>query len=114
MAKPEQVQDENLRALLTEAREAYLSDRNADCMQKAGAAFEALLRQQPTFLDAPARHTSRLFMQLHPPFPAHLGLSVKGAGTAEPQVVLEQPKYTNSEAITFYEYVSDCLVEAKL
>ncbi len=43
-----------------------------------------------------------------------LGLTLKDGGTTVPEIVFERREFSNPEAITFYEYVSDCIVCAKL
>lgn len=108
MAKPDQVQDARLRGLLVAAREAYLGDRNLESVEKSVEAFLELLRRQPDFLTAGpfAGNTRRVFPQL--------GVTLKGAGTATPEAVFERRNFSNPEAITYYEYVSDCLVAARL
>ncbi len=108
MAKPDQVQDPQLRGLMVAAREAYLGDRNLECVEKSLEALLELLRRQPDFLTAGpfARNNRRAFPQL--------GVTLKGAGTAAPEAAFERRQFSNPEAITFYEYVSDCLVAAQL
>lgn len=108
MAKPDKVNDPQLRSMIAAAREAYLDDRNLECVEKSMEAFAELLRRQPTFLsDGPfAGNNRRVFPQL--------GVTLKSAGTATPEVVLERRQFSNPEAITYYEYVSDCIVAAKL
>ena len=108
MAKPDQVKDPQLRALLVAAREAYLEDRNLDCVERSLDAFLELLRRQPDFLTTGpfAGNNRRAFPQL--------GVTLKGAGGATPEVVFERRQFSNPEAITYYEYVSDCLVAANL
>ena len=108
MAKPTQIQDPDLRALIAEAREAYLDDRNLDCVEKSMAAFVELLRRQPDFLTGGpfAGNNRRVFPQL--------GVRLMGAGTATPTFEYDRRQFSNPEAITWYEYVSDCLVAAKM
>jgi len=108
VAKPDKVQDPQLRALIVEARAAYLGDRNLECVEKSVAAFLELLRRQPEFVTAGpfAGNNRRVFPQL--------GVTLKGAGGAAPEVVFDRQQFSNPEAITFYEYVSDCLVAAKV
>lgn len=108
MAKPDQVQDPQLRGLLAAAREAYLADRNLECVETSLAAFQELLRRQPDFLTSgPFAKDNRRS------FPLQLGVALKGSGAAT-EFVLERRGFSNPEAITFYEYISDCLVAAKL
>lgn len=108
MAKPDQVQGTQLRALMVAAREAYLGDRNLECVEKSIEAMLELLRRQPDFLTAGpfARDNRRAFPRL--------GVTVKASGSGAPEAVFERQQFSNPEAITFYEYVSDCLVAAKV
>lgn len=108
MARPGQIQDPQLRELVTAARQAYLDDRNLDSVEQSLGAFVELLRRQPDFFSAGpfAGNNRRAFPQL--------GVTLRGAGTASPEAVFERRQFSNPEAITFYEYVSDCLVAAKL
>lgn len=108
MAKPDQVQDPRLRDLLVAARAAYLDDRNLECIEQSAVAFSELLQRQPDFLTSGpfAGNNRRTFPQL--------GVSLTNDSAAGPRVVLDRRQFSNPEAITFYEYVSDCLVAAKL
>lgn len=94
--------------MIAAARAAYLDDRNLECVEKSVDAFLELLRRQPDFMSAGpfAGNNRRVFPQL--------GVTLKGAGSAAPEVVFERRQFSNPEAITFYEYVSDCLVAAKV
>src|SRR6266508_4419737 len=108
MARPSQVQDSDLRRLIEEARAAYLADDNRGSIEKSTAAFLELLRRQPDFLSAGpfARNNRRVWPQL--------GVTLKTGDDAPPEVTFERERFTNPEAITYYEYVSDCLVAARL
>lgn len=108
MARPSQVQDPDLRRLIEEARAAYLADANHESIEKSTAAFLELLRRQPDFLSAGpfARNNRRVWPQL--------GVTLKTEAETPPEVVFERERFTNPEAITYYEYVSDCIVAANL
>ncbi|MGH2589156.1 MAG: hypothetical protein ACRDJE_29890 [Dehalococcoidia bacterium] len=108
MARPDQVQDPTLRGLMAAAREAYLGDRNQESVEQSLEAFRELLRRQPDFLTSGpfAGNNRRVFPQL--------GVSLKGERTPAPELVFERRQFSNPEAITYFEYVSDCLVAAKL
>ena len=108
MARADQVQDSQLRGLLTAARAAYLDDRNLESVEKSLEAFSELLRRQPDFLSSGpfAGNNRRVFPQI--------GVSLKGAGSPSPELVYERHQFSNPEAITYFEYVSDCIVAAKL
>lgn len=108
MARPSQVQDEELRGLISAAREDYLADRNLESVEKSVAAFRGLLARQPDFLSAGpfAGNNRRVFPQL--------GVTMKRSEGGPPEFVFERRQFSNPEAITWYEYVSDCLVAAKL
>lgn len=109
MAKPDQVQNSQLRGLIAAARQAYLDDRNLECVETSLAAFTELLRRQPDFLTA-----GPFAGNLRRAFPRDLGVTLQDAATGAPAAVLERRHFSNPEAITLYEYVSDCIVAAKL
>jgi hypothetical protein len=108
MARPSQVQDPHLRALIADARAAYLDDRNLECVEKSMEAFVELLRRQPDFLTGGpfAGNNRRAFPQL--------GVKLSGVESGTPAVEYDRRQFSNPEAITWFEYVSDCLVAAKL
>ncbi len=108
MARPSQVQDPELRELIEAARAGYLDDRNTESVEKSLEAFLALLRRQPDFLTSGpfAGNNRRVFPQL--------GVKLTGAGTTSPALTYERRDFSNPEAITWYEYVSDCIVAAQL
>jgi hypothetical protein len=109
MAKPDQILDPHLRALVASAREAYLDDRNLVCVERSVEAFAELLQRQPDFLTAgPFAGNARRA------FPRDLGVALQVAESGVPALVFERRQFSNPEAITFYEYVSDCIVAAKL
>ncbi|MGD9891192.1 MAG: hypothetical protein AB7R89_16595 [Dehalococcoidia bacterium] len=109
MAKPDQIQDPQLRSLIASAREAYLDDRNLECVESSLEAFTELLRRHPDFLTAgPFAGNARRA------FPRDLGVALQGVDSGVPAAVIERRQFSNPEAITLYEYVSDCIVAAKL
>ena len=108
MARPTDVQDDGLRALITAARAAYMDGNYRDSVQRSTDAFLELLRRQPDFLSAGpfAGNNRRVWPQL--------GVALKTGDGRPPQVVFEREQFTRSEAITYYEYASDSIVAAKL
>jgi hypothetical protein len=109
VAKPDQIQDQQLRDLMQAARAAYLDDRNLECVETSLQAFAGLLQRQPDFLTAgPFAGNARRV------FPRDLGVSLQGGPAGVPVAVLDRRTFSNPEAITLYEYVSDCIVAAKL
>jgi hypothetical protein len=90
------------------ARDAYLGDRSLESVERSLEAFRELLRRQPDFMTSGpfAGNNRRVFPQL--------GVSLKGAGTTTPELVFERRQFSNPEAITYFEYVSDCIVAADL
>jgi len=108
VAKPSQIQDPDLRGLVEAAREGYLDDRNVESVEKSLQAFMELLRRQPDFLSSGpfAGNNRRALPQL--------GVTLKGMGTDSPEAIFERRAFSNPEAITFYEYVSDCIVAVRL
>lgn len=108
MARPSQVQDPELRRLVEEARTAYLNDDNRGSIDKSVEAFLLLLRRQPDFLTAGpfAGNNRRVWPQL--------GANLSTSDDRPPEVVYQREEFTNPEAITYYEFVTDCIVAAKL
>jgi hypothetical protein len=108
MARPTDIQDADLRALVTAARSAYMEGNYRDSVQRSTDAFLELLRRQPDFLTKGpfAGNTRRVWPQL--------GVALKTSDGVPPQVVFERDQFTRSEAITYYEYASDSIVAAKL
>jgi hypothetical protein len=108
MARPSQIQDPELRGLVEAARAGYLDDRNTESVEKSVEAFLGLLRRQPDFLTAGpfAGNNRRAFPQL--------GVTLKSGDSAAPGAFFERREFSNPEAITFFEYVSDCIVAANL
>jgi hypothetical protein len=109
MAKPDQILDPQLHSLIASAREAYLDDRNLECVETSLEAFTELLRRQPDFLTA-----GPFAGNVRRAFPRDLGVALQSAESGAPEAVLERRQFSNPEAITLYEYVSDCIVAAKL
>jgi len=108
MARPTDVQDAGLRDIITAARSAYMDGNYRDSVQRSTDAFLELLRRQPDFLTAGpfAGNTRRVWPQL--------GVALKTGDGGPPQVVFEREQFTRSEAITYFEYISDSIVAAKL
>lgn len=107
MAKPEQIQDAELRALVAAARAAYLAGDYAESVRKSADAFLGLLRRQPDFLTAgPFAKNPRLVWP-------QLGAVLK-TDDGPPRVEFQRQQFTRSEAITYFEYTSDSIVAAKL
>jgi hypothetical protein len=106
VAKPDQIQDAELRRLVAESREAYLDGNDLRSVEKSVDAFLELLRRYPEFLTKGpfAGNNRRVWPQL--------GVTLKTDGI--PEAILERREFSNPEAITYYEYVSDCIVAAGL
>jgi hypothetical protein len=109
VAKPDQILDPQLRDLVAAARAAYLDGRNLDSMESSLDAFIALLQRRPDFLSA-----GPFAGNLRRAFPRDLGVKLQDATNGPPIAELERRQFSNPEAITFFEYVSDCIVAAKL
>jgi hypothetical protein len=106
VAKPDQIKDAELRGLVAAAREAYLDGDNLRSVEKSIDAFLEMLRRFPKFLtEGPFAGNNRRA------WPG-LGVTLKTDGV--PEAILERREFSNPEAITYYEYVSDCIVAAGL
>lgn len=108
MAKPSQVRNSELRGLIEEARRAYLDDDARRSIEQSVAAFKGLLRLRPDFLTTGpfAGNNRRVWPQL--------GVSLRLQDPTAPEVTYEREQYSTPDAITFYEYVTDCIVASEI
>jgi hypothetical protein len=109
VAKADQILDPQLRDLVAAARAAYLDGRNLDSMESSLEAFTGLIQRRPDFLTA-----GPFAGNMRRAFPRDLGVKLHDAANGPPTAELERRRFSNPEAITFFEYVSDCIVAAKL
>ncbi len=108
MAKPDQVKDAELRALINSARTAYLNAEQAESVHKSTEAFLGLLKRQPDFFSSgPNAGTSRVVWP-------RLGAILETSEGSPPRIVYDRETFSTSEAITYYEFALDSIVTAGL
>jgi hypothetical protein len=95
MAKPDQIQDETLRALVLEARTAYLGGRATESVHRSVEALLRLMHQHPDFIALQRRPgTAARVGRVWP----GLGVKVELAADQPPRAVYEPapPCHTDS------------------
>ncbi len=111
MPRPEQVQDEKLRSLLDGARDAYRSGDSTESVHKSVDVLLSVIQLRPDFIQmqrtvgTPAR-AGRVW-------PA-LGVKVHLAENQTPLAVYDRDLFSKAEAITFYEFALESVVDANL
>ena len=96
MARPEQIQSEELRPLLQEAHRALRAGDPATAVHRCADAFLKLAAQYPYVLQLPPR------MRVHP-WP-QLGANLVLEEGQPPRIDYHRGDFALSEAITYYEY----------
>ena len=111
MAKPDQIQDETLRALVLEARAAYLGGQATESVHRSVEALLRLMHQHPDFIALQRQPgTAARVGRVWP----GLGVKVELAADQPPRAVYERETFSTSEAITFYEFALESVIDAKL
>ena len=111
MAKPDQIQDETLRTLVLEARAAYLGGQATESVHRSVDALLRLMHQHPDFIALQRRPgTAARVGRVWP----GLGVKVELAADQPPRAVYERETFSTSEAITFYEFALESVIDAKL
>src|SRR3712207_5808815 len=93
------IKDEDFRERLTQAREAYLGDRNSEGVELSVGVLVDLLRADPGALVG-TRLDEKNFRSAFP----NLGVTLHNRGTADLKAEYDGRTYTMSEAIYYYEY----------
>ncbi len=97
MPKPADVQDPELRALITDAHRAMREGDSTTAVHRCADAFLLLAQKRPAVLQLPPG------MRIHP-FPRLGAILVLNDGQP-PEVDYHREKFSFSEAVTYYEYV---------
>jgi hypothetical protein len=111
MAKPEQIHNQTLRTLVTEARTAYLGGQATASVQRSVEALLLLMQQRPDFIQL--QRAPGVAPRVGRVWPG-LGIKVELAQDQLPHAVYERQTFSTSEAITFYEFALESLVAADL
>ena len=111
MPRPDQIQDEKLRTLLDGARVDYRSGNATESVYKSVEVLLSVIRSRPDFIQ----------MQRTPGTPARagrvwpaLGVKVQVTENQPPQAVYDRDQFSSAEAITFYEFALESVVDANL
>ena len=105
MAKPDQIQDEELRAEVLAARQAMRSGDHSEAVRRCVGAYGSFLRTRPELLKQPAGPQNRLAPMMWPRLGANL-TPVDGV----PNFEWHRERFSLSEAATYYEFTVDSLV----
>ena len=111
MARPDQIQDENLRTLLDGARDDYRSGDATASVHKSVEALLSVINLRPDFIQMQrVAGTPVRLGRVWPP----LGVEVQFAEDQQPQAVYKRDLFSKAEAITFYEFALESVVDADL
>lgn len=116
MAKPSEIQHQELRALLTEARGRYLDGKYRESVDKSVETAQALLRLRPELqvphpsMEAVGWPFSTSARNIWP----QLGVKLIVAPNQPPAVVWDRQEFSHAEAVTYYEFISDTIAVMKL
>ena len=103
MPKPEEVQDEELRGMITEAHQALRKGDYAESVRRCGDAMLKLLAKHPEMIDGPV---GKMIALRWP----QLGANLQMKQGQEPRIVFERENFVFSEAITYYEFTLERLL----
>ena len=112
MAKPEQIKDTRLKAIMTEAHELMRANRPTESVKALAAAFECLLELQPEIIDEqiePRPGWKAPFLSRWPQLGANFTAGSLKAG--EPKIEFVREKFALSEAITYYEFMLETAIK---
>ncbi len=114
MARPAEIVDEDLRALLSRANELIGEARATDVVHKCVEAYLRLLDLHPKLLDA------RIELRPGHDIPAVMRWPALGANLTRESVLAGAPSinyvrqdFSLSEAITYYEYTLEAILSAE-
>ncbi len=105
MAKPEQIQSDELRPLLQEAHGAMRGGDPTTAVRRCADAFLKLAAVQPRVLDIPEG------MRIHP-WP-RLGANLEIEEGQPPSIDFHREEFSFSEAITYYEYTLSTILRTE-
>ena len=111
MAKIDQIQDDQMRALIDQARSDYRSGNSTESVHNSVEALLLLMQKQPEFIQMQRIPNTPIRLgRVWPPF----GVKVEMGDDQSPHAVYDRDKFSKAEAITFYEFALDSLVAAEL
>lgn len=107
MARPEQARDPALRALLVAAHDLIRTGDHSGSVRSSAEAVRQLLIRRPDALDARLKEGGRHAL---PPF---VGARLVTQDRPEPELVFERSRFSMAEAITWYEYALDAVLNGE-
>jgi hypothetical protein len=112
MAKPDQVNDEKLRTLLTGAFANMRAGKPTDAVHQCADAFLYLLELKPEIKTESAAARRGMQMPLLMRWPM-LGANIRPGSVQEgkPEIVYSREKFALSEAITYYEFTLETAID---
>ncbi len=107
MAKPEDIQNEELRAILTDAFADVRSGRASEAVHKVSDAMLLLIELKPEILKETFKMRAREIPKLMrwPALGANMKMESVVAG--KPEIEFVKERFAVSEALTYYQYVID-------
>ncbi|MBM3140252.1 MAG: hypothetical protein FJZ92_08575 [Chloroflexi bacterium] len=113
MAKPEQVSDVELRALLESAHEMMRKGKSSEAVRTLSTAYLKLLALKPDLLDRTIEPLPGRKMPAVMRWPM-LGanLTLESVLAKQPEIQFIRERFSVSEAITYYEYTLECAIAA--
>ena len=111
MAKVEQIQDDEIRALVDQARIDYRSGNSTESVHNSVEALLLLMQKKPDFIQMERIPNTPIRMgRVWPPF----GVKVETGENQSLRAVYDRDQFSKAEAITFYEFALDSVVAAEL
>ena len=112
MAKPDQVQDERLRGMFTDAFAHMRGGRPTDAVRTVVGAFSYLLELKPNLISAKVTMRQGMQMPLLMRWPM-LGANFKAGSVqaGKPEIEYVREKFALSEAITYYEFALETAID---
>ncbi len=113
MAKPEQVTDSELRALIESAHDMMRKGNATDAVKTLTSAYLKLLTMKPELLDETIEPRPGRKMPAVMRWPA-LGanLTLDSVLRKQPEIEFIRDRFSVSEAITYYEYTLESAIHA--
>jgi hypothetical protein len=111
MARPEQVVDPDLRAMLETAHQQMRQGKASDAVKTLSTAYLELLKKHPEMLDEtieplPGRRIPAVMRW--PQLGANLTL--ESVAAKQPEIQFIRERFSTSEAITYYEYTLESAI----
>lgn len=105
MAKHDQIQDAELRALLGQAHQSMRSGKGTDAVRTLSDAYLYMLNHRPELMDEmiEPRPGFQMFAVMRWPM-LGANLTLPSVQKKQPEIEFKRDRFAVSEAITYYEY----------